>query len=181
MLLFLRRSHRLMARTSPFHGGNMGSNPVGITISNGRYKNCRFSFANQALNRVRMFVFWKCHFGRIFRTRLMIILYFSIVCLSWNLAWVSGLSFIKSRIWSLPKIKVFDVDDDLFLLLNFFLLKQHLFKKSHFLTSPYNAWDRKWLQPFLVGYVFTTYDIAKSKVILIYFGLYVFLNLDNIR
>lgn len=31
MLLFLRRSHRLMARTSPFHGGNMGSNPVGIT------------------------------------------------------------------------------------------------------------------------------------------------------
>lgn len=31
MLLFLRRSHRLMVRTSPFHGGNMGSNPVGIT------------------------------------------------------------------------------------------------------------------------------------------------------
>ena len=27
----LRRSHRLMVRTSPFHGGNMGSNPVGIT------------------------------------------------------------------------------------------------------------------------------------------------------
>ena len=26
-----RRSHRLMVRTSPFHGGNMGSNPVGIT------------------------------------------------------------------------------------------------------------------------------------------------------
>ena len=24
-------SHRLMVRTSPFHGGNMGSNPVGIT------------------------------------------------------------------------------------------------------------------------------------------------------
>ena len=32
-------------------------NPVGITNSNGRYKNCRFSFINQALNRVRMFVF----------------------------------------------------------------------------------------------------------------------------
>ena len=25
-------SHRLMVRTSPFHGGNMGSSPVGITI-----------------------------------------------------------------------------------------------------------------------------------------------------
>ena len=24
-------SHRLMVRTSPFHGGNMGSSPVGIT------------------------------------------------------------------------------------------------------------------------------------------------------
>ena len=26
-----KRSHRLMVRTSPFHGGNMGSSPVGIT------------------------------------------------------------------------------------------------------------------------------------------------------
>lgn len=26
-----RWSHRLMVRTPPFHGGNMGSNPVGIT------------------------------------------------------------------------------------------------------------------------------------------------------
>lgn len=26
-----RWSHRLMVRTSPFHGGNMGSSPVGIT------------------------------------------------------------------------------------------------------------------------------------------------------
>ena len=80
-----------------------------------------------------------------------------------------------------PKIKVFDVTDDLFWLLNFFQLKQYLFKKFHFLSCTYNALDRKWLQPFLVGYVFTTYDIAKSKVILIYFGLYVFLNLDYIR
>ena len=27
----MKWSHRLMVRTSPFHGGNMGSNPVGIT------------------------------------------------------------------------------------------------------------------------------------------------------
>ena len=32
-------------------------NLVGITISNGRYKNCRFFFINQALNRVRMLCF----------------------------------------------------------------------------------------------------------------------------
>ena len=31
MLKSSRWSHRLMVRTSPFHGGNMGSNPVGIT------------------------------------------------------------------------------------------------------------------------------------------------------
>ena len=30
--LVIFRSHRLMVRTSPFHGGNTGSNPVGITI-----------------------------------------------------------------------------------------------------------------------------------------------------
>jgi hypothetical protein len=31
------RPHRLMVRTSPFHGGNMGSNPVGVTNKNADY------------------------------------------------------------------------------------------------------------------------------------------------
>ncbi len=28
---FYCRPHRLMVRTSPFHGGNRGSNPLGVT------------------------------------------------------------------------------------------------------------------------------------------------------
>lgn len=103
-------SHRLMVRTPPFHGGNMGSNPVGITNANGRYKNCRFSFINQVLNRVRMFVFWKCHFGRILRTRLMTILYFSIGWASLNLVRSRDCLFCYESVMK----KVFDVDDDLF-------------------------------------------------------------------
>ena len=36
-------SHRLMVRTSPFHGGNMGSSPVGITNRNtSDFRGCFF-------------------------------------------------------------------------------------------------------------------------------------------
>ena len=52
-----RWSHGLMVRTPPFHGGNMGSNPVGITNANGRYKNLPFFFIFLGFQRVRMFIF----------------------------------------------------------------------------------------------------------------------------
>ena len=50
MLLFLRRSHRLMVRTSPFHGGNMGSNPVGITNTNSAFLGRCFAMQTKAFS-----------------------------------------------------------------------------------------------------------------------------------
>ncbi len=38
------RPHRLMVRTPPFHGGNMGSNPVGVTNKKAASKYCAAFF-----------------------------------------------------------------------------------------------------------------------------------------
>lgn len=90
-----RWSHRLMVRTSPFHGGNMGSSPVGITNVNGRYKNLPFFFIFQGFQRVRMFIFLFSGFGKFLRTHLYKSLCFSICWVSSNLVRSRGQLFMN--------------------------------------------------------------------------------------
>lgn len=103
-----------MVRTSPFHGGNMGSNPVGITNTSGRYKKLPFFFISQAFQQVRKSYFRKWRFGKFFRTRLCKFLYFSACYTSSHLVRSLGYFFIINQIRSQLTRKVLDLDDKLF-------------------------------------------------------------------